>query len=143
MKLRVAKHIPLPHTIKKGATVYTFTPDCEIPDELGNAYLKSNPGVYTVAEGKANPDEWKMKPAFEEHTLMNMVAELSTTDKSRVYEFIVGIQEKKAADKEKAEADANNAKLKEIKAEEAKRTKAEAAAEREKKQANKGNSGDE
>lgn len=86
IKIRVTPEVTLPHTITKHGVTYSFTPDCDVPEPVGLALLKTYPTRYKKAEGKPS-GPYKIRDEFQNKTLTAVVGQLSDEGKFKVFEF--------------------------------------------------------
>jgi len=84
IKLRVKKHVLLPHVIGVPPNQITFKPDAEVTETRGKALLKSWPGVYELATGDPDLAQYKMKDIYRDTTIADIMKGLPSRDQLEV-----------------------------------------------------------
>jgi hypothetical protein len=97
MKLRVKPIVTLPFTLTRGNVEYVFNPECEVPDALGEAYLKTQPTIYELAgEEPADLSQYTFSQKYKSLTISQLVDKLSDQHQADVHSYAYGLLKEEA-----------------------------------------------
>ena len=97
MKIRVKPDtVQLPHKLSARGKDFSLAPSAEVPDDYGHALIKTNPGVYEIAEGP-DPDLslYKFKTEFKKQSIQDVLSTLDDAGTLAVFEFATAVKEGK------------------------------------------------